>query len=274
MRQRAVFAGKLLIVLLLVLWTVVPVGWIILNSFKSGAEITAYPPKFIFQPTLKNYFSVFQDPGFQRTFLNSFIVAVSNVLLVMIVGTLSAYGFSRFEVKGKKHILFWIISTRMFPPVVASVPFFIIFKNLGMLDTRFALIIAYITFNLPFVVWMMKGFFDEVPIELEECAKVDGANTFQAFFRVALPIVAPGLAATSIFTFILSWNEFLFALILVGRNAKTLPVHITEYLRWGEGIFWGDISATASVMLIPVLILALSVQRHLIRGMTFGAVKG
>lgn len=274
MRKRALILGKFLGVLVLLFWTLIPVVWILLNSFKSGGIITSYPPKFIFQPTLENYLSVFTESEFGKTFLNSFIVAISNMALVLVLGTLAAYGFSRFKVKGKKHILFWIISTRMFPPVVASVPFFIVFRNLGLLDTRFALILAYVTFNLPFVIWMMKGFFDEVPIDLEECAKVDGANNFQAFYRVALPIVTPGLAATAIFTFILSWNEFIFALILAGKQSKTLPVHITEYLRWGEGIFWGDISATATLILIPVLVLAFSVQRHLIRGMTFGAVKG
>ncbi len=274
MKNRLKSTLKLLLILILIFWTLTPIVWIVLNSLKNGGEITSYPPKFVFKPTLQNYVKVFQGSGFYDHLYNSLIVAVSNVIIIMIVGTLAAYGFSRFSIKGKKHILFWIISTRMFPPVVASVPFFIVFKNLGILDTQLVLIIAYITFNLPFVIWMMKGFFDEVPISLEESAKVDGANTFQAFFRVSLPIVAPGLAATAIFTFIMAWNEFLFALILVSNKAKTLPVDITEYLRWGEGIYWGQISAMAVLILLPVLVLALSVQKHLVRGMTFGGIKG
>jgi multiple sugar transport system permease protein len=274
MKRTLVTIGKLAVIMLLIAWTVVPLLWVFLNSFKTGEAITAYPPQFVFEPNLGNYEKVLGSQSFQNHFVNSIIVSVANVVVVMVLGTLAAYGFSRFHIRGKKHVMFWILSTRMFPPVVASVPFFIIMKAVGMLDTHWALIIAYITINLPFVVWMMKGFFDEVPITLEESAQIYGAKPFQTFYLIALPIAAPGLAATAIFSFIMAWNEFLFALILTGRNAKTMPVDITEYLRWGEGIFWGQISSTAVIILVPVLVLAVLVRNHLVRGMTFGALKG
>lgn len=274
MRRFITQGARLLVVLVLIFWTVVPIAWIVLNSFKIGEDITAYPPKFVFEPSLVNYVKVLGSQSAQAHFMNSIVVSVGNVAIVMVLGTLAAYGFSRFRVRGKKHVLFWILSTRMFPPVVASVPFFIIMRSFGILDTRLALIIAYVTINLPFVVWMMKGFFDEVPIALEESAQVYGAKSYQTFYLIALPIAAPGLAATAIFSFIMAWNEFLFALILTGSNAKTMPVDITEYLRWGEGIFWGQISATAVLILVPILVLAILVRNHLVRGMTFGALKG
>lgn len=264
---------KIIIILFILTWTLLPIVWIVMNSFKGGADITAYPPRIVFSPTVDNYIQAFQGRQFRVRFFNSLIIASFNTLICLIAGTLGAYGFSRFKIKGKKHILFWIISTRMFPPVVASIPFFIIFNRLGILNTRVSLIIAYISFNLPLVVWLMKGFIDDVPIAIEEAAQIDGASAFQVFFKVTLPLVKPGLAASAILSFIFSWNEFLFALILTSGRQTTLPVNITEYIRWGEGIFWGEISAVAVIILLPILLLSIFVQKPLVEGMSFRGIK-
>lgn len=263
-----------IIAILIIIWSILPLYWIISNSFKVGEAITAYPPQIVpAKPRLDNYIAVFQKEEFSSRFLSSTFVAILNTFFSVTLGALAGYGFSRFRFKGKDNILFWILSTRMFPPIIASIPFFIVMNTSHITDTIWALIISYTTFNLPFVVWMMKGFFDDVPIDLEESALVDGASRFQAMTRIAFPLAAPGLAASAIFCFILSWNEFLFALILTSNKAMTLPVAITGYLRWGEGIFWGQISAMAVIITIPVFIFATLVQNQLVRGMTFGALK-
>jgi len=243
------------------------------TSIKTDIDALSFPPKWIFDPTLKNYVDILNTSPLVDYALNSLIVASLNTLLCLIVGSMAAYGLARFKFRGADNIAFWILSIRMMPPVAAIIPIYILMKNLRLLDTPWCLVITYLTFNLPFVVWMMKGFFEEIPREIEESALIDGCSDFSVFFRIALPLVAPGLAATAIMVFIFSWNEFLFALILTGTKAVTLPVGIIGYMK-ETGINWGYMTAGGILALIPVIVFMVLVQKHLVKGLTLGALKG
>ena len=244
-----------------------------LTSIKTDIDALSFPPKWIFDPTLKNYVDILNTSPLVDYALNSLIVASLNTLLCLIVGSMAAYGLARFKFRGADNLAFWILSIRMMPPVAAIIPIYILMKNLRLLDTPWCLVITYLTFNLPFVVWMMKGFFEEIPREIEESALIDGCSDFSVFFRIALPLVAPGLAATAIMVFIFSWNEFLFALILTGTKAVTLPVGIIGYMK-ETGINWGYMTAGGILALIPVIVFMVLVQKHLVKGLTLGALKG
>ena len=262
-----------------VLITVIIFGFVLfppivlfLTSIKTELDALSFPPKWIFQPTLQNYVDIFKTSPFFRFLLNSIIVASTNTALCLGLGSLTAYGLARFKFRGSENLSFWILSIRMMPPVAAIIPIYIIMKKVRLLDTPWALIIIYLTFNLPFVVWMMKGFFEDIPRAIEESALIDGCSEFAVFRKIALPLVAPGLAATAILIYIFSWNEFLFALILTGTRAVTLPVGIIGFMK-ETGINWGYMTAGGILALIPVIIFTILVQRHLVKGLTLGALK-
>lgn len=260
-----------------VLAALAPVYWMITISFKHEIDQFAVPPKwFVFSPTLEHYTDAFIARSFGQYLVNSAIVAVSSTACALILGTLAAYALARFRMPYRldRKLALWILSTRMFPAIVTAVPLFLIMRDLRLLNTQLSLVIVYTGFNLPFVVWMMRGFFAELPRDLEEAAMVDGDSRLGALWRVVLPLVAPGLAATAVFCLIVSWNEFLFALVLTQTDtAMTLPVgiagRVTQY-----GIEWGAMSAAAVVAMIPILVFALSVQKFLVRGLSLGAIKG
>jgi len=243
-----------------------------LTSIKTELDALSFPPKWIFKPTLENYTEIFKFSPFAKYLLNSFIVASLNTGVVLVLGSFAAYSLARFRFKGADDIAFWILSVRMMPPVAAIIPIYIIMRNLRLLDTPWSLVITYLTFNLPFAVWMMRSFFREIPREIEESALVDGCSIFRSFRSIALPLVAPGLAATGILTFIFSWNEFLFALILTGSKAVTLPVGITGYMK-ETGINWGYMTAGGALALVPVIVFTILAQKHLVKGLTMGALK-
>lgn len=243
-----------------------------LTSIKTELDALSFPPKWIFKPTLENYTEIFEFSPFAKYLLNSFIVASLNTGVVLVLGSFAAYSLARFRFKGADDIAFWILSVRMMPPVAAIIPIYIIMRNLRLLDTPWSLVITYLTFNLPFAVWMMRSFFREIPREIEESALVDGCSIFRSFRSIALPLVAPGLAATGILTFIFSWNEFLFALILTGSKAVTLPVGITGYMK-ETGINWGYMTAGGALALVPVILFTILAQKHLVKGLTMGALK-
>jgi multiple sugar transport system permease protein len=257
--------------------TVVPVYWMITISFKHEVDQFAVPPRwFSFTPTWEHYLDAFVTRAFGQYLLNSLIVAAGATVGALVLGTLAAYSLARFRLPRNldRRLALWILSTRMFPAIVTAVPLFLIMRDLRLVNTRLSLVIAYTGFNLPFVVWMMRGFFAEVPRDLEEAAMVDGDSRLGALWRVVLPLVTPGLAATAVFCLIASWNEFLFALVLTQTDeAMTLPVgiagRVTQY-----GIKWGVMSAAAVVAMAPILAFALSVQKYLVRGLSLGAVKG
>ncbi len=254
-----------------------PVYWMLTISLKTEVDQFSVPPKwFLFKPTLAHYYDAFALRSFGQYLLTSAIVSVGATLCAMVLGTLAAYALSTFRLPRRmnRHFALWILSTRMFPPIVTIIPLFLMMRDVRLLDTRASLIIVYTAFNLPFVVWMMRGFFSEIPRELEEAARVDGDSRLGALRRVVLPLVAPGLAATAVFCLIISWNEFLFALVLTQTDAAmTLPVGIAGRVTQYE-IKWGVMSAAATVAMMPILLFALAVQRYLVRGLSLGAVKG
>ncbi|HEY0406744.1 MAG TPA: carbohydrate ABC transporter permease [Pyrinomonadaceae bacterium] len=254
-----------------------PVYWMLTISLKSEVEQFAVPPRwFSFTPTLFHYREAFIERSFGQYLLTSAVVAVLSTICAMLLGTLAAYALARFRFPRRldTRLSLWILSTRMFPPIVTAVPLFLMMRDARLLNTRAALVIVYTAFNLPFVVWMMRGFFREIPREIEEAAMVDGDSRLGALWRVLLPLVAPGLAATAVFCLIISWNEFLFALVLTQTDAAmTLPVGLAGRVTQYE-IKWGVMSAAGVVAMIPILVFAMAVQRYLVRGLSLGAVKG
>ena len=260
------------------LYTLFPFLYMISVSFKVKKEIFAMPPKYFnFDPTLEHYWYTFFDQiPFFKFMINSFIVTSVSTILALIIGTLAGYSLSRFRYPGtlKYHIAFWILSTRMMPPIIVVIPIFIFFSYFGFVNTKLALIIAYTAFNIPFVTWMMRSFFLDIPKELEESAMVDGDTRMGSFRRIILPLAKPGLAATSIFCLILAWNEFLFAVILTETEISST---VTFAIALGVSQYqanWGYMAASATISVIPIIIFAFIVQKHLVRGLSFGAMKG
>jgi multiple sugar transport system permease protein len=271
---RILKAGLLVLALLVAL---APVYWMITISLKTELDQFAVPPKwFWFTPTLQHYYDAFVTRSFGQYLITSAIVALVSTLCALVIGTLAAYALTRFRLPYNldRKLSLWILSTRMFPAIVTAVPLFLMMRDLRLLNTKASLIIVYTAFNLPFVVWMMRAFFAEVPRDLEEAALVDGDSRLGALVRVVLPLVSPGLAATAVFCLIVSWNEFLFALVLTQTDASmTLPVGIAGRVTQFE-IKWGVMSAAAVVAMMPIMIFALAMQRYLVRGLSLGAVKG
>lgn len=258
--------------LVVLIWSLFPIIMTILTSFKKPNIAFKIPPVWIFRPVLDNYINVFLRTEFPKYFLNSIIIASSTTLLSLSLGSLAAYSFARFDFYGKNTILFAFLVTRMIPPIVLAIPLFLIGRTLHLNDTRFLLICAHTALNIPFVIWMMHDFIRMIPYEIEEAAMIDGCRRIKALFYVVLPLTGPGLVATSIFCVLLSWNDFIFALMLTGRHAKPLSVAITMFTTT-EGIEWGNISAAASTIMLPVLIFAIVVRNHMVRGLTMGTLK-
>lgn len=269
--------SKYALLSLAVIVAVTPVYWMVTISLKSEIDQFAVTPRWLqFAPTLAHYYDAFLTRSFGKYLLTSVTVATLSTICAVTIGTLAAYGLARFRLRGKldQRLSLWILSTRMFPPIVTAVPLFLMMRDLRLLNTLTSLVIVYTALNLPFVVWMMRGFFRELPKELEEAAMVDGDSRLGALIRVILPLVTPGLAATAVFCLIVSWNEFLLALVLTQTDASmTLPVGIAGRVTQYE-IKWGVMSAAGVVAMIPILIFAMAVQRYLVRGLSLGAVKG
>ena len=267
--QKTIVYLLLAIVLILFL---TPIYIIASSSVKPNLIMFQKPPVFAFTPTLDHYQDLFGMRPFAKFIFNSLVAALGSTAFSLTIGSLAAYAISRIRHKRINDLAFWILSIRMFPPFAVVVPYYIIFEASGLLDTPLALIIIYSTANIPLTVWLMKGFFDEVPRALEEAAAIDGYGLIETFWRVTLPLAAPGLAVSAVFCFIFSWNEFLFALILTGSEAQTVTVAIMSF--WSsDAIQWGRIMAGSFVVLIPGVIFVLICQRWLVRGLTMGSVK-
>jgi multiple sugar transport system permease protein len=268
---------RYLLAAIALLVAVTPVYWLITISLKREIDQFAYPPRWInFSPTLQHYAEAFGSGSFGTYFINSVLLAALSTVAALIIGVPAAYGLTRFEWPSQwnNKIADWILSTRMLPPIVTIVPLFLMLREMHLINSLFGLAIVYTAFNLPFVVWMMRGFFDEVPREIEEAAMLDGETRVGALLRIVLPLVKPGLAATAVFCLVVAWNEFLFALILTQTNAAmTLPVGIASRVTQYE-IKWGAMSAAGVVAMLPVLVFAIAVQKYLVRGLSLGAVKG
>jgi multiple sugar transport system permease protein len=242
-----------------------------LTSIKKELDILTTPPKIFCEPTLDNYVFVFEHSQIVRGLINSLIILGGVIALTIPISMLAAYGFSRFNVGGGQ-LQFYILTVRMFPPIAAIVPYFVIFRNLGLLDNHLSLIVLNTLFNMPFTIWLLAGFLREIPQDLEEAAMIEGATRFEAFREIILPLIAPALAVAAIFTAIFTWNEFLFAFILTRSGAITVTRVMAGFYT-ERGILWGPLSAASTLCTVPMLILALMIQKYIVRGLTFGAVR-
>jgi multiple sugar transport system permease protein len=310
--ERALNRVAIAAVLVITLIFLAPIYWITSTAFKPRNLATTIPPTVLFEPELSPFVKLFtkrsqlrgapspeeyaaapwwermvfdggekivrsgrgevQPSGYPNRFMNSLIVAITSTVLAVGMGTFTAYGFSRFKVKGEADLLFFILSTRMLPPVVVAIPMFLMYRVVGLNDTHWGLIILYTAFNLSFSVWLMKGFIDEIPKEYEEAALVDGYTRMEAFFKIVIPEAATGIAATAVFCFITAWNEYAFALIMTSRRAQTAPPFIPSQV--GSGLpDWTVIAAGTFLFLLPVAIFTFLLRNHLLRGMSFGAIR-
>jgi ABC-type glycerol-3-phosphate transport system permease component len=250
-----------------------PIYWAMSTSLKSKFDALANPPAWVFKPTLENYsYITYSRIAFPRYLRNSIIISVGATLIAMSVGTLAAYSFARFNFKGKKNLAFWMLSTRMMPAPAVVLPIYILMRELRLIDTHLAPMLTHTIITLPFAVWVMRGFFEEIPFEIEESALVDGCSRLRTFWRIILPLSAPGLVVTALFCLMFSWNEFLFALVLTSTNAKTATVACTEFRGWMETA-WGPACSAATITFVPILLITLFLQRHLVRGLSLGAIK-
>src|SRR5512142_3196254 len=251
-----------------------PIYWMLATSFKAPADILVSPPKWTFVPTLENYRYAFEVANFGHYIANTLIVALFSTLIVIGVGTLASYGFARYNVGGG-NMMFFILTTRMMPAIAVVLPFFLIFKFVGSTDVgRFfqlgldrlgTLVVCYTIFNLPFAIWLLHSFFQDIPVELEDSARLDGYARWKVLWKIVLPLAAPGIAVTAIFCLLFAWNEFLFAFILTRDMAMTITVGVNGF--WTErGILWGPLSAAATVCVVPMMIFALALQRYIVRG--------
>lgn len=298
--KTAVFAVIVVIIIYLI-----PLYWIGSTAIKPRASATTIPPTVFFKPEITPFVKLFtkrvqlrkavpreeyeKSPWYERLvydageriitgspylnrFWNSILIAGISTFLAVAMGTLTAYGFSRFKVRGENDWLFFILSTRMLPPVVVAIPIFLMYRKVGLVDTHLGLILLYTAINLSFSVWLMKGFIDEIPIEYEEAALVDGYTRFEAFWKIVLPQSATGIAATAVFSFIIAWNEYAFALMMTNRKAQTAPPFIPSQL--GSGMIdWTTIAAGTFLFLFPVAVFTFFLRKHLLRGVTFGAIR-
>jgi multiple sugar transport system permease protein len=285
--------------------TMVPLVWIVLTGFKTPPDSIAYPPKVFFTPSIEGYCNLFttrtrQTPDYIASlppaasecdrvvrsrnmviagpsnvverFTNSIIIAFGSTFLAVLLGTLTAYAFSRFKVPLADDLLFFILSTRFMPPIAVAIPIYLMYRAVGLTDTKLGMILLYTAVNVSLAVWLLKGFIDEIPREYEEAAMIDGYSRLQAFIKVVLPQAATGIAATAIFCLIFSWNEYAFAVLLTSGEAQTMPPFIPFIIGEG-GQDWPAVAAATTLFLIPIFVFTVLLRKHLLRGITFGAVR-
>jgi len=250
-----------------------PIYWLFATSLKTQAQTWAIPPLLVFSPTFDNYVNVLTRRAFVPAVVNSFLIATTGTLFTTLFGSMAAYAFTRFRFRGASVLSTGILIIRMFPAVILALPIYLLGRDLQLLDTILIVVAADVTIALPFVIWLMIGFFRQVPRELDDAALIDGCSWFGTYWRIILPAVAPGLVATAILSFIYHWNEFFFALVLTRLQAKPASVWVTEFVTF-HGIDWGAITAGAALLAFPTLLFAVIAQRWLVRGLTMGAVKG
>lgn len=270
-RRRLVQIAQTIMILAAAAVMIVPIIWIFLAAFKTHVDV--YQLKIFFSPTFKNFLTVFESPySLGGKLYNSTIVAGATVAIAIPVATCAAYSFSRFRLRGELTMLVLILATQFVPAVVIVLPFFVMFRDIGLLDTRVGLIMVNLAIVMPFAIWMIKGFIDGIPIDTEEAALVDGSTRLQVIRNIVLPLAAPGLITSGIFCFIIAWNEFLFALILTNKDAVTLPVGLALF-KAEEGDLWNLLSAAGIIIMLPMFVLALIIRNHFVQGMTMGAVR-
>jgi multiple sugar transport system permease protein len=270
--QRRNLWGEGIVLILIGLFCVFPFYWMVTTSLKTQVVALESPPVWWFTPTLANYWEVLFVDKVGPALINSIIVAVCTTALAVGLGTPAAYALARFEFRGKKDLWFWFITNRFVSPVVLAFPVFLIARETGLRDTHLALILMYLTFTLPIVIWICTDQFRSIPRELDEAAMLEGASQWRIFRSICLPLAMPGVAVSSILSFIFAWNELLFAYILAPKAAKTAPAMAVTFME-GYDVPYGKIMATSTLIVVPVLIFALLASKHLVRGLTMGAVK-
>ena len=270
-KRRLAGVARGIIIFLACVAILFPFLWMLRVSFLNKVDI--FDPLNIHAAmTTENYRSIVES-GIGKYFANSFIVAVLSTLISLVLGSFAAYGFARYNWKKREDRAFWVLSNKFLPAMAVVIPYFTMAAAFKLLDTQLLLVICYTTFNIPFTIWMMRGFIEDLPKELEEAAFVDGCTRMQSIRHIVFPLILPGLVATSIFCIINSWNEFVFANFLTTINAKTVPTSVMMYLSV-SGVKWGEMAATGVLAVLPVMLFAISVQKHMVRGLTFGSVKG
>ena len=265
--------GLLLVVIAVWIFYLFPIVWLLLMSVKNQVDIFSKVPVIIFRPTLEHYAEQLNDPAFVAALRSSLIVALISVVMSMVLGSLAAYSLARFRMKVTTWLAVGLLLARMLPPIVFVVPLFLLYNAAGLRNSLIGLALVYTAFNVPFVVWLMRSFFEEVPVELEEAVLIDGGSRVRAFWYVTIPLAAAGLAATAVFCAIASWGEFLFALILTGPETSTLPIYLASFIT-DRTIEWGGVTSTGVLVVVPLVLFGILVQRHLIKGLTLGAMKG
>lgn len=258
--------------LLTLLFIMLPIAWMALTAFKQRVDV--FTLKVFFTPTLQNFVAIFQEPlNFGPLLWNSVVIAGTTVLISTPLALMAAYAFSRYYFIGSNVLMIWVLTTQFIPQVVITIPFFNLFRTIGLVDTRTGLVILNLAVTLPYAIWMIKGFIDSMPIELEEAALVDGCSELQMLRRIVLPLVMPGVLVAAVFSFITAWNEFIFALIMTRtEEARTLQVGLMSTVS-AEGIRWEWMSATGLIVMVPIFILSLLIRKHFVQGLTMGAVK-
>ncbi len=251
-----------------------PLLWVLGLSLKTRPQVFSDPPLFLWWPTLENYYDVLTRADFLKAFVNTLIVSACAVGLSLGVGVPAAYAFARFPFKGSALLFFALLVMRMLPPIAVLVPMYVLFSKIGLTTTHLSVVLAYSTFALPLVVWVMRGFFEDLPAELEESAWIDGASRFTAFWLVVLPLARPGMVAASILCLQLAWNDFLFAAVLTNNATQTLPVLMAGFSGGDSGVDWGGMTASGMLVILPVVLFSFAAQRHLVTGLSTGAVKG
>ena len=262
------------LLLLVLMWTVVPLLWMVLSSFKKPSDLVSQSPKLFFAPTFDNYVGLFTGGNALGSYItNSVLAAGISTIIAVTLGCFAGYGLARSHFRGKDHVSFWIISTRMAPIAAVILPLYAVFRTLDLLNTTTGLVVAYLTFNLPFAIWIMNAFFADLPPALEEAAMVDGATRFGAFWRIALPLTAPGIVTTAILCLVFSWNDYAFAQSFSGPGSQTLPIAASQLITQ-TGINWGQLMAIGTIVVLPMIAVGLAVRRYLVKGLTLGAVTG
>jgi multiple sugar transport system permease protein len=262
------------LVVFVLLWTVVPIVWMVLSSFKTPDDLVSDTPRVLFAPTFEHYVGLFTGGNNLGEYIeNSLLAAGISTAIAVALGCLAGYGLSRSHFRGKDHVSFWIISTRMAPIAAVILPLYAVFRALDLLNSTTGLVVAYLTFNLPFAIWIMNAFFADLPPALEEAAMVDGATRFGAFWRVALPLTAPGIVTTAILCLVFSWNDYAFASSFAGPGSQTLPIAASQLITQ-TGINWGQLMAIGTIVVLPMVVAGLAVRRWLVKGLTLGAVTG
>lgn len=264
--------GQIALLVVIMALCVFPFYWMVTTSLKTQIVALEAPPVWLFEPTLDNYREALFEDGVLWTLANSLLIAVSTTVLALVLGVPAAFALARFEFRGKRDLWFWFITNRMVSPIVLALPFFLIARNLGILDKHITLILIYLTFNLPIVIWIVTDQFRGIPYDLDQAARLEGASQFRIMRSICLPLAMPGIAVSAIFSFIFSWNELMFGLILTRSEAKTAPAMAVSFME-GYNLPYGKIMATSTLIVIPVLIFALLASKQLVRGLTMGAVK-